>query len=80
MKMIAIMIDVIKFCNHSRNFHVWNEVYMKRLDLPAGYNGWQAIDATPQETSEGNTNYQLWSYVENDNCSSYNIIKLKSKL
>lgn len=35
------------------NFHVWNDVWMARPDLPAGYGGWQAIDATPQETSEG---------------------------
>ncbi|XP_028673687.2 protein-glutamine gamma-glutamyltransferase 4-like [Erpetoichthys calabaricus] len=35
------------------NFHVWNDVWMKRPDLPEGYNGWQAIDATPQELSEG---------------------------
>ena len=27
---------------------------MTRPDLQAGYGGWQAIDATPQETSEGN--------------------------
>ncbi|EEC09530.1 hemocyte protein-glutamine gamma-glutamyltransferase, putative, partial [Ixodes scapularis] len=36
-----------------RNFHVWNEVWMARRDLPPGYGGWQAIDATPQETSDG---------------------------
>uniref|UniRef100_A0A8C4XBR9 protein-glutamine gamma-glutamyltransferase n=1 Tax=Erpetoichthys calabaricus TaxID=27687 RepID=A0A8C4XBR9_ERPCA len=36
------------------NFHVWNDVWMKRPDLPEGYDGWQAIDATPQELSEGN--------------------------
>ncbi|KAG9476013.1 protein-glutamine gamma-glutamyltransferase 4 [Eleutherodactylus coqui] len=35
------------------NFHVWNDVWMKRPDLPDGYDGWQAIDATPQEPSEG---------------------------
>ncbi|KAL5022640.1 hypothetical protein ScPMuIL_001795 [Solemya velum] len=34
------------------NFHVWNEVWMDRIDLPEGYGGWQVIDATPQETSE----------------------------
>ena len=26
---------------------------MARPDLPKGYGGWQAIDATPQETSDG---------------------------
>lgn len=37
------------------NFHVWNEVWMKRPDLSKGgeYDGWQAIDATPQEMSGG---------------------------
>lgn len=35
------------------NFHVWNDCWMARHDLPSGYGGWQAIDATPQETSEG---------------------------
>ncbi|CAE1321062.1 TGM1 [Acanthosepion pharaonis] len=35
------------------NFHVWNESWLKRPDLPAGYDGWQAHDATPQECSEG---------------------------
>ena len=41
------------FCIDSRNFHVWNEGYFKRPDLPAGNDGWQAFDATPQEASEG---------------------------
>ncbi|NXD67019.1 TGM4 glutamyltransferase, partial [Eolophus roseicapillus] len=35
------------------NFHVWNDVWMKRTDLPAGFDGWQAIDSTPQEQSQG---------------------------
>lgn len=26
---------------------------MARPDLPAGNGGWQAVDATPQETSQG---------------------------
>ncbi|CAG9771687.1 unnamed protein product [Ceutorhynchus assimilis] len=34
------------------NFHVWNDVWMSRPDLPQGYGGWQVIDATPQETSD----------------------------
>jgi len=33
------------------NFHVWNESWMTRPDLPEGYGGWQVIDATPQEVS-----------------------------
>lgn len=36
-----------------RNFHVWNDVWMKRRDLPSGFDGWQAIDSTPQEQSQG---------------------------
>ncbi|KAG1690979.1 Hemocyte protein-glutamine gamma-glutamyltransferase [Nymphon striatum] len=35
------------------NFHVWNDCWMSRPDLPPGYGGWQAIDATPQEASDG---------------------------
>ncbi|KAG1941462.1 protein-glutamine gamma-glutamyltransferase K [Pimephales promelas] len=35
------------------NYHCWNEVYMKRPDLPEKFSGWQVIDATPQETSDG---------------------------
>lgn len=35
------------------NFHVWTDCWMARPDLPPGYGGWQVIDSTPQETSEG---------------------------
>ncbi|ELW48108.1 Protein-glutamine gamma-glutamyltransferase 5 [Tupaia chinensis] len=35
------------------NFHVWNECWMARTDLPPGFGGWQVLDATPQETSNG---------------------------
>ncbi|XP_067904235.1 protein-glutamine gamma-glutamyltransferase 2-like [Heterodontus francisci] len=35
------------------NFHVWDESWMARTDLRVGYGGWQAVDATPQEESEG---------------------------
>uniref|UniRef100_A0A1I8FB32 TGc domain-containing protein n=1 Tax=Macrostomum lignano TaxID=282301 RepID=A0A1I8FB32_9PLAT len=31
------------------NFHVWNEMWMTRPNLGKRYNGWQAVDATPQE-------------------------------
>lgn len=41
-------------CNDSCwNFHVWNDVWMARPDLPPGYGGWQIIDSTPQELSGG---------------------------
>lgn len=33
---------------------------MTRPDLPAGFGGWQAVDATPQETSDG---ICLFSYL-----------------
>ena len=35
------------------NYHVWNDVWMARPDLPKGHDGWQCIDATPQEMSGG---------------------------
>ncbi|XP_049754944.1 protein-glutamine gamma-glutamyltransferase Z [Elephas maximus indicus] len=35
------------------NFHVWNECWMIRKDLPPGHNGWQVLDPTPQQTSSG---------------------------
>lgn len=35
------------------NYHCWNEVFMKRFDLPDQYSGWQVADCTPQETSDG---------------------------
>ncbi|XP_055891117.1 protein-glutamine gamma-glutamyltransferase K-like isoform X3 [Biomphalaria glabrata] len=35
------------------NFHVWNEAWLSRFDLPEGYGGWQALDPTPMDCSEG---------------------------
>ncbi|KAI9513928.1 hypothetical protein NQZ68_038330 [Dissostichus eleginoides] len=35
------------------NYHCWNEAFMTRPDLPPGLGGWQVVDATPQETSDG---------------------------
>uniref|UniRef100_A0A8C9YM72 Transglutaminase-like domain-containing protein n=2 Tax=Sander lucioperca TaxID=283035 RepID=A0A8C9YM72_SANLU len=35
------------------NYHCWNEVFIRRDDLPPGLGGWQVVDATPQETSDG---------------------------
>ncbi|XP_023616070.1 protein-glutamine gamma-glutamyltransferase E isoform X1 [Myotis lucifugus] len=35
------------------NFHVWNEGWFVRNDLGPSYNGWQVLDATPQERSQG---------------------------
>ncbi|ELV12806.1 Protein-glutamine gamma-glutamyltransferase E, partial [Tupaia chinensis] len=35
------------------NFHVWNEAWFVRTDLGPSYSGWQVLDATPQERSQG---------------------------
>ncbi|KAM7090680.1 protein-glutamine gamma-glutamyltransferase 6-like [Ciconia maguari] len=35
------------------NFHVWNECWFIRRDLGSFYDGWQVLDATPQERSKG---------------------------
>ncbi|XP_030068826.1 protein-glutamine gamma-glutamyltransferase 6 isoform X2 [Microcaecilia unicolor] len=35
------------------NYHVWNECWFKRNDLKKSYSGWQVVDSTPQEISEG---------------------------
>lgn len=50
------MNEVMVYLLYFRNFHVWNEVWFKRLDLEdeygEDYSGWQVIDATPQELSD----------------------------
>ena len=57
------------------NFHVWNEVFMARPDLPRGYGGWQAIDATPQEVSDSKevfvheVSLQLFCFQESSNAA-----------
>ncbi|XP_018419817.1 PREDICTED: protein-glutamine gamma-glutamyltransferase 6-like [Nanorana parkeri] len=35
------------------NFHVWVEGWFARKDIGSKYDGWQVLDATPQEESEG---------------------------
>ncbi|XP_065741365.1 coagulation factor XIII A chain [Phocoena phocoena] len=35
------------------NYHCWNEAWMTRPDLPIGFGGWQVVDSTPQENSDG---------------------------
>ncbi|XP_063816606.1 protein-glutamine gamma-glutamyltransferase E-like [Pseudophryne corroboree] len=35
------------------NFHAWDEAWFARKDLGSLYNGWQILDATPQEQSQG---------------------------
>jgi hypothetical protein len=55
------------------NFHVWNQVFMRRPDLvlnqssdmeAASVDGWQAIDATPQEqTCEMRGSFELCRYA-----------------
>uniref|UniRef100_UPI0037E7B21E protein-glutamine gamma-glutamyltransferase E-like n=1 Tax=Semicossyphus pulcher TaxID=241346 RepID=UPI0037E7B21E len=45
----------IPFHDSIWNFHVWTEGWMRRPDLSEGskYDGWQVLDSTPQETSDG---------------------------
>ncbi|XP_061486651.1 protein-glutamine gamma-glutamyltransferase E-like [Rhineura floridana] len=35
------------------DYHVWNESWFVRRDLGGAYSGWQVIDSTPQEQSQG---------------------------
>ena len=53
MHAVTPQIDFLFFFHSIRNYHVWNESWFKRPDLPDGHDGWQVHDATPQETSEG---------------------------
>lgn len=46
-------VDIAGSSDSIWNFHVWNETWMSRPDLGKGYDGWQVIDATPQELSSG---------------------------
>jgi hypothetical protein len=34
-------------------FHVWNQMWIRRPDLTRSPRGWNAVDATPQEDSQG---------------------------
>ncbi|KAM4623046.1 protein 4.2-like isoform 2-T2 [Discoglossus pictus] len=38
------------------NFHVWNECWMERWDLPQEFSGWQVLDATAQHKYNGTLN------------------------
>jgi len=44
--------DQVKTADRVWNYHVWTEAWMKRPDW-TGADGWQAVDATPQEPSGG---------------------------
>ncbi|XP_066480854.1 protein-glutamine gamma-glutamyltransferase 6-like [Tiliqua scincoides] len=35
------------------DYHVWNECWFVRRDLGTGFSGWQVVDSTPQEKSQG---------------------------
>ena len=37
----------------ARAYHVWCEAWMRRDDLPEGYDGWQALDPTSQDRQSG---------------------------
>ena len=44
----------LNFINDSLwTFHVWNEAWFRRIDLPKGFDGWQAVDSTPVDKSGG---------------------------
>ncbi|KAM6953865.1 coagulation factor XIII A chain-like [Aplochiton taeniatus] len=45
--------DIINTVDSIWNYHCWNEAYTGRPDLPPGLGGWQVVDCTPQETSDG---------------------------
>ena len=51
---------------------------MKRNDLPPGYDGWQAVDATPQEVSLGlyQTGPAPLTAIKNGKCSSISGVQL----
>ena len=49
---MRVLVHVL-LCFPNRNFHCWVESWMTRPDLQPGYEGWQALDPTPQEKSEG---------------------------
>ncbi len=57
-------------CVICRNFHVWTEGFMKRPDLPGDgkFDGWQVLDPTPQEISDG-TNFGLSPKTLKENCA-----------
>ena len=52
------------FVRVCRNYHCWNEVFIVRPDLPSGLGGWQVVDATPQETSDGTDHKSCLSWKE----------------
>ena len=58
-KLLVQMFVYISLKISLRNFHVWNEAWMSRPDLPAGFGGWQVLDATPQEESPQGGGYRL---------------------
>ncbi|XP_067303217.1 protein-glutamine gamma-glutamyltransferase K-like [Pseudorasbora parva] len=45
--------NMLRIIDSQGNYHVWNEAWMARPDLPCGFGGWQVVDSTPQETSQG---------------------------
>ena len=51
-------VGLIFYVHLFRNFHVWNETWMTRPDLKKGFDGWQAVDATPQEESPQGGGYR----------------------
>ncbi|XP_045885591.1 protein-glutamine gamma-glutamyltransferase 5 [Micropterus dolomieu] len=58
---VQVSVTLVKSCYYSLdvgpslNFHVWVEGWMRRPDLAKDgkYDGWQVLDPTPQEKSDG---------------------------
>lgn len=50
---VAVFLYLMECNCDFRNFHCWVESWMRRDDLPKGNDGWQVLDPTPQELSDG---------------------------
>lgn len=62
-----VKIEILKdiTCLFARNFHCWVESWMRRDDLPKENNGWQVLDPTPQELSEGTFSFDCIAVTSN---------------
>ena len=55
------------------NFHVWNEVWMRRDDLiDSSYGGWQAVDSASGKGTDRNVPRQLFYNNKLNSCKVYN--------
>ncbi|KAI6219488.1 Protein-glutamine gamma-glutamyltransferase K [Aphelenchoides fujianensis] len=63
-------------------FHLWVELFARRPDLPDGFGGWQVLDPTPQESTEGrffygqmNTDTVRWFYEHDEETNEFRLLK-----